>query len=117
MTRINFRDVLGAVLVAAFIGVLGGLMWHVIPKENEQLIVYMLGQLSGFVSAVVALHYVQKAGDKELDQTRSENTGKALDLAAATMTSAPSNEAPLNGTTRPTGEPGDPVHITEEEKP
>lgn len=75
----NFRDVLGALLVGAFIIIIGGLFWQAIPKDNEQLLTYMIGQLSGFVSAVVALHYVTKAGEKELEQQRAENTGKALD--------------------------------------
>lgn len=108
----NFRDTLGAVLVASFVFVIGALFWWEIPKSNEQLFVYMLGQLSGFVSAVVALHYVQKAGEKELDQLRTENTGKALDAIAAAA-NAPHDQA-LNATDRPTGTPDDPVHTREE---
>lgn len=91
MRNFNFRDTLGAVLVAAFVSVIFALFWWAIPKSNEQLFVYMLGQLSGFVSAVVALHYVQKAGDAELDKARTENTGKALDAIAAAATGAPAN--------------------------
>lgn len=105
---VSFRDVLGAVLVAAFIGVLGMLLWKVIPKENEQLIVYMLGQLSGFVAGVVAYHYVRPAGEKELEQTRTENTGKALDAIKAAQEAAPVG---LNTAERPTGTEEDPVHV------
>lgn len=94
----RFRDVLGGVLVAAFIAVIAGLFWRVIPKDNEQLIVYMLGQLSGFVSAVVALHYVTKAGEKEQEAMRTQNTGKALDAIKAAAESTP----------RPGADPDDP---------
>lgn len=116
----NFRDVLGAVLVGAFIGVLGLLFYKAIPQQNEQLIVYMLGQLSGFVAGVVALHYVQKAGDREAEKLRAENTGKAFDaLAAATHAPIPdpSGEAPrspLNDAPGgPAGTPDDPVAVQE----
>src|SRR5690349_18479065 len=108
----NFRDVLGAVLVAGFMAVIGGLFWRVIPKENEQLIVYMLGQLSGFVSAVVALHYVRQAGDQEAEILRAENTGKAFDAIAATAHPGDG----LNDPERPAGTETDPVHV-EETKP
>lgn len=90
----NIRDILGAVLVAAFITSLNILFWKAIPKENEQLIVYMLGQLSGFVSAVVALHYVTKAGEKELDEKRADNTSKAFDAIKAAQESTPAATDP-----------------------
>jgi len=106
------RDVLGAVLVLAFVGVIGGLFWKLIPKENEQLLTYMLGQLSGFVSAVVALHYVTKAGEKELEAARTENTGKALD-AIKSAQDAPASGSGLNEGERPAGTSDDPVHTTE----
>jgi hypothetical protein len=114
----NFRDVLGAVLVGAFIAVLGTLFFVPIPTTNEQLIVYMLGQLSGFVAGVVALHYVTKAGDKELDQARAENTGKAFEaIAAAAHTPPPSGEAPRSPLNEmpgsPAGTPDDPVAVQE----
>lgn len=112
---INFRDALGAILVAAFIAVIGGLFWRVIPKENEQLIVYMLGQLSGFVSAVVALHYVQKADDAALDKARTENTGKALDAIAAAAGAGVSGDTALNHAERPAGTADDPVHVEEKQ--
>lgn len=109
----NFRDVLGGVLVGSFITVLGALLWKDIPKQNEQLIVYMLGQLSGFVSAVVALHYVQKAGENELEQTRAENTGEAFKAIKAAAQSLPPGGG-LNSGDRPAGTEEDPVHTTEE---
>lgn len=86
----TMRDVIGIFLVLAFIGAMVALLWHEIPHNNEQLLSYMLGQLSGFVAGVVAYHYITKAGDKELEQLRSENTGKAFEaLKAAATGSAP----------------------------
>lgn len=123
--QLNFRDALGAFLVVAFIAVICLLLWRDIPKSNEQLIVYMLGQLSGFVAGVVAYHYVTKAGEKELEATRADNTGKAFEAIAAAAAAAPptepppGSEPPLNGVDdqRPTGAPGDPVHTVEEPGP
>lgn len=109
---LNIRDAIGVVLIGAFIGVLGILFWKSIPPSNEQLIVYMLGQLSGFVSAVVALHYVTKAGEKELDAKRAENTGDALAAVREAISATPASEL----ADRPTGAPGDPVHTVEEGK-
>lgn len=95
MKGFNIRDLIGLILLGAFIGALAVLFWKPIPKENEQLIVYMLGQLSGFVAGVVALHYVTKAGEKELDAKRVDNTSKALDAikAAATGGTVPDGAA------------------------
>lgn len=85
----NIRDAIGIAMILAFVSMLFMLVFKSIPKSNEQLIVYMLGQLSGFVSAVVALHYVQKAGEKELDQQRVDNTSKALDAIKAAAEGTP----------------------------
>src|SRR5688572_27271595 len=83
MKGFNIRDLIGLVLIGSFIGAMGAMFQVAIPEQNKDLLTYMLGQLSGFVAAVVALHYVTKAGEKELDAKRAENTGKALDLATA----------------------------------
>lgn len=99
-SKLNFRDALGAFLIIAFIGVIGLLLWRDIPKSNEQLIVYMLGQLSGFVAGVVAYHYVTKAGEKELDVARAENTGKAFEAIAAAA-AAPPPEPPVSSEEQP----------------
>lgn len=85
----NLRDAIGIALILTFVGALGILFWKAIPRENEQLIVYMLGQLSGFVSGIVAYHYVTKAGEKELEQQRAANTEKAFEAIKAAQESAP----------------------------
>lgn len=83
MKTANLRDAIGIALIASFVGALSILFWKAIPRENEQLIVYMLGQLSGFVSGIVAYHYVTKAGEKELDAQRVDNTTAALEAIKA----------------------------------
>lgn len=103
------RDVIGLFLILAFIGAMVALLWKAIPPENEQLLAYMLGQLSGFVSGVVAYHYITKAGDKELQQQQSENTGEAFKAVRRVA-----EAATQSAETRPTGQPGDPVHTKEE---
>ena len=88
----NLRDAIGIALIASFVAALGVLFWKDIPRSNEQLIVYMLGQLSGFVSGIVAYHYVTKAGEKELDKQRVDNTTVALEAIKAAQ-EAPSKPA------------------------
>jgi hypothetical protein len=88
---VNLRDAIGTALIGAFIGAMGILFWKAIPPSNEQLIVYMLGQLSGFVAGVVSFHYVTKSGEKELEQQRTENTGKALDAIKAAAETVPAD--------------------------
>lgn len=84
------RDWIGLGLITAFISVLFALMWKVIPDKNEQLIVYMLGQLSGFVATVVGFHYVTSVGDAK----RADNTGKAFDAIKAAANAGGGEAAP-----------------------
>lgn len=92
----TLKDAIGIALIGAFIGVLFILFWHEIPAKNEQLIVYMLGQLSGFVGGVISSHYVNKAGDDRLAQERQETsrvqaeaTGKLADAVSAAAAATP----------------------------
>lgn len=52
---------LAFVLTSAFIGAIVMLSWREIPKTNEQLLTYMLGQLSGFVAAAVGVYFARRA--------------------------------------------------------
>lgn len=51
---------LAFLLTAAFIGSIIMLSWREIPKSNEQLLTYMLGQLSGFVAAAVGVYFARR---------------------------------------------------------
>ena len=59
-----FRDVIGAGLVTGFLGAGAALYVVPVPTDNHDLIVFMLGQLSGFVGGVVAFHYGTSAGSQ-----------------------------------------------------
>jgi cytoskeletal protein RodZ len=118
----TLKDAIGIVLIGAFITVLMVLFWKEIPEKNEQLIVYMLGQLSGFVAGVVSSHYVNKAGEDRLSEKRTEaslaqaKSTEALATAVASQTAPHTNSVgdPVADDERPTGAPGDPVHVKEE---
>ena len=103
------RDLIGIFLITAFVGAMVALLWKAIPPENEQLLSYMLGQLSGFVAGVVGFWYISKAGEKELEEKRADNTNKALDAIRAAQ-SAPATEPPPDDVIRA----GDEVRV---EKP
>lgn len=90
----TMRDALSIFVMTAFVGALGVLFWKAIPKENEQLIVYMLGQLSGFAATIMGLYFVTKAGERELEKQRTENTAKALDAIKAAQESTPKSDEP-----------------------
>lgn len=83
--------VLAGALVSAFIGAIIMLSWRDIPKSNEQLLTYMLGQLSGFVAAAVGVYFSRRA--------ESPPSG--------------TDEDPVK--TQIVNPPGDPVPTTEEE--
>lgn len=120
----TLKDAIGIVLIGAFIAVLMILFWKQIPEQNEQLIVYMLGQLSGFVGGVVSSHYVNKAGEDKLSEKRTEaslaqaESTKELAKAVRSQTEQTNSvgDPVADDETRPTGAPGDPVHVVEEEK-
>jgi hypothetical protein len=83
------RDLIGIMLVVAFIGAMIALLWKSVPKENEQLLSYMLGQLSGFVAGVVGYHYISKSGEKELETQRAINTGEAFRAVSRAAAATP----------------------------
>lgn len=56
----TIAGVLAGVLTLAFIGSIVMLSWREIPKSNEQLLTYMLGQLSGFVAAAVGVYFARR---------------------------------------------------------
>jgi predicted aspartyl protease len=87
----ELRDWIGVGLMSSFISVLFALLFKTIPERNEQLIIYMLGQLSGFVATVVGYHYVTSVQDRD----KAANTGKMADairaVAEGSATSTPTS--------------------------
>lgn len=88
MKGLNLRDFLGVGLVSGFMVSLFVLFWKAIPNENEQLIVYMLGQLSGFVAGVVSYHYVMN----KTNEKATENTARAFEAITATAQATSATE-------------------------
>lgn len=58
------RDAIGGGLIMGFLGAGAALYVAPVPADNHDLIVFMLGQLSGFVGGVVAFHYGTSAGSQ-----------------------------------------------------
>lgn len=104
----RMRNLLAFMLIGAFVTVLPVLIWKVIPKDNEQIITYMLGQLSGMATLALGYYFVNKAGQDAADAKKSENTGKLADAIRATAEAATVSED------KPKGTAGDPVHTTTE---
>lgn len=75
--RLSFRDWLAVFLIFAFVGALFYLLRTAFPVQNEQLIVYMLGQLSGFTGTAVALYYTLSKHDEQ----RADQADKLVDIA------------------------------------
>lgn len=88
------RNLLAFLLVAAFVGALPMLTFKAIPKENEQLLTYMLGQLSGMATMALGFYFVNKAGQDAVDAAKTDNTGKLADAIAETAKAAQANAPP-----------------------
>lgn len=80
------RNLLAFMLVGMFVGAIPALMWKAIPKVNEQLITYMMGQLSGMALMALGFYFVNKVGQDALDAKKTDNTAKALDAIKAAAT-------------------------------
>lgn len=83
----RFRNLLAFFLVGAFVSTLPMLIFKDIPASNKDIIVYMVGQLSGMATLALGFYFVQKAGQDALDAKRAETTGKMADAITATANS------------------------------
>jgi len=102
-----FRNLLAFFLISAFVGVLPLLIYKTIPSDNKEVIVYIIGQLSGMATTALAFYFTQKAGQDALDSKRAEATGKMADTIATATAAAlapPPSPAPDDGGERPAGE-------------
>jgi hypothetical protein len=57
MSRDMMRNCLGGFIAGSFIGALAALYLFPVPDGNKDLIVFMLGQLSGFMGAVISYNF------------------------------------------------------------
>lgn len=79
----RMRNLLAFVLVGAFISCLPVFTFKVIPTQNKDIIVYMVGQLSGMALMALGFYFTNKVGQDALDAKRSDNTGKLADAVVA----------------------------------
>lgn len=94
---INVRllaNAIGCALISGFLGALFALFIVPIPTGNEQIVTYMIGQLSGFAGGIVAYHYTMSAGQKDLDAKRADNTKAAFEAITETAKAANPSPAP-----------------------
>lgn len=91
----RFRNLLAFFLISAFVVTLPLLIFKDIPQENREIVVYMVGQLSGMATMALGFYFTQKAGQDALDNKRAENTGKLADAVVAAANAAPIAEAPI----------------------
>lgn len=78
------RNRLAGFLVIAFVGVLPFLLFKAIPETNEQIITYMVGQLSGMATMALGFYFVSRVGQDALDEKKADNTTKAFEAITAT---------------------------------
>lgn len=70
------RGLLAALLVGAFMLALSWLFQHAIPASNEQLVTFMLGQLSGFAGAAVAYYLGTSKSSSDKNEILRDRDGR-----------------------------------------
>lgn len=96
----RFKNLLAFSLVGAFIALIPLLIYKTIPDANKDIIVYMVGQLSGMALTALGFYFVNKAGQDALDNKRADNTAKMADaVVAAANAGQPVADALKNGDT------------------
>lgn len=88
-----FRNWLAFFLISAFVGTLPALILFSMPSDNKEVIVYIIGQLSGMATMVLGFYFTQKANQDKLDAERAANTGKMADAITATVAAAQQAQA------------------------
>lgn len=86
-----FRNAITAFIVGSFVGAIVMLFNRSYPAENSDLLTYMLGQLSGFAGATIAFYFSTTLGGEHKSELLAQREAQ------------------------PSGQAGDPVHVTEEQ--
>ncbi len=84
-----FRNALAFFLITAFICMLPLLIYKVVPPNNKEIVVYIIGQLSGMATTCLAFYFTQKAGQDALDAKRADTTAKAFEAVSAAVATNP----------------------------
>ena len=62
---------------------LGVLFFWAVPESNKDIIIYMLGQLSGFVGAIVAFNYGTSKSSQDKNDIIHRRIDEPLELGGA----------------------------------
>jgi hypothetical protein len=79
----RMRNLLAFLLVGTFIACIPLFAYKTIPEANNDIIVYMVGQLSGMALTALGLYFTRQAGQEVLDEQRTSNTGKMAEAVKA----------------------------------
>ena len=79
------RNLLAFLLVGAFVSTIPMFVFKSIPEANEQVVTYMVGQLSGMALMALGFYFVNKVGQDALDATRADNTGKMAEAVTTAL--------------------------------
>lgn len=105
-TEMQYRAFLAVVIAATLIAlspiIVAGVRGESLPPGLIDIADKSVVAFAGLLGAIGALLFRQNGADER----RAENTGKAIDLAGATLAASP----PKAG---PTGTPDDPVYVEE----
>lgn len=82
------RNLLAFMLVGAFVVTIPLFVFKSIPDANEQVVTYMVGQLSGMALMALGFYFVNKVGQDALDATRADNTNKMADAIKSALNTA-----------------------------
>lgn len=77
------RGRLAFMLAGAFVVTIPLFVFKAIPDANEQIVTYMVGQLSGMALMALGFYFVNKVGQDALDAAKTNNTGKMADAVIA----------------------------------
>lgn len=87
------RNLLAFLLVGAFISFIPLMVYKTLPEGNKEIIVYMVGQLSGMALTALGFYFVNKVGQDAIDAKRTDNTGKLADAVNKALGSGESGDA------------------------
>jgi hypothetical protein len=90
----GFRNLLAFLLIGAFISVLPLLVFKTIPEQNKEIIVYIIGQISGMATTCLGFYFVTKQNADALDLKRAETTNEAFKAVTATAQASAVPTAP-----------------------
>ncbi len=105
-----FRGVVGFLALGAGIAGFIALFWIEIPARNENALMFAMGIVFGWGSAVIASEYGATTTGRKVAESAIRNIERQ-------NAAPPSDDAALNDPERPSGASDDPVHVKEERKP